>query len=182
MSLPAILSDAVVYASIAKEMAVSGDFVNLTYLGEDWLDKPHLPFWITAFSFRVFGVGEFALQQRQAACCLGLGEEALADIAGTCHLFGLEGATLGLRPFTVFPAQPARHVEAEASVLDGALGGCGCCQRFDAAGDVVERRRAAGGNGDLMQLEQQTHALAFRQSLGVSHAALGKGLRFGVGE
>lgn len=57
---PAILSDAVVYALLSKQMAVSGDFVNLTYMGEDWLDKPHLPFWITALSFRAFGVGEFA--------------------------------------------------------------------------------------------------------------------------
>jgi 4-amino-4-deoxy-L-arabinose transferase-like glycosyltransferase len=57
---PTVYSDAVVYAMLAKNIAVSGDWVNLTFLGQDWLDKPHLPFWLTAMSFKVFGVSSFA--------------------------------------------------------------------------------------------------------------------------
>jgi hypothetical protein len=28
--------------------------------GQDWLDKPHFPFWITAVSFKIFGINSFA--------------------------------------------------------------------------------------------------------------------------
>ncbi|MBC3786161.1 ArnT family glycosyltransferase [Spirosoma utsteinense] len=48
--------DGALYANIAKVMAQSGDFVNLYAVGTDWLDKPHFPFWVTAVSFRIFGV------------------------------------------------------------------------------------------------------------------------------
>jgi 4-amino-4-deoxy-L-arabinose transferase-like glycosyltransferase len=53
---PAIYSDAATYALISKNMALSGDWVNLMFMGQDWLDKPHFPFWITALSFTLFGV------------------------------------------------------------------------------------------------------------------------------
>src|ERR1700743_3748596 len=48
------------YATIAKTIARSGDFINLRVEGKDWLDKPHFPFWIAAISFRCFGVNAFA--------------------------------------------------------------------------------------------------------------------------
>jgi 4-amino-4-deoxy-L-arabinose transferase-like glycosyltransferase len=48
--------DGSLYASIAKTMAVNNDFVNLYGNGSDWLDKPHFPFWITALSFKIFGI------------------------------------------------------------------------------------------------------------------------------
>ncbi len=52
--------DAALYGSIAKEMHLNNDFVNLYSLGKDWLDKPHLPFWLTALSFKIFGISNFA--------------------------------------------------------------------------------------------------------------------------
>lgn len=52
--------DAALYAAISKEMYINNDFVNLYSLGNDWLDKPHLPFWLTALSFKVFGVSNFS--------------------------------------------------------------------------------------------------------------------------
>jgi 4-amino-4-deoxy-L-arabinose transferase-like glycosyltransferase len=51
--------DAALYAGLAKSMALSNDFINLKDLGSDWLDKPHFPFWITAFSFKIFGISSF---------------------------------------------------------------------------------------------------------------------------
>lgn len=51
--------DGTLYAYIAKQMAQHNDFINL-YNNTDWLDKPHLPFWITAISFKLFGVSSFA--------------------------------------------------------------------------------------------------------------------------
>lgn len=52
--------DGTLYATIAKHMAQTNDWVNLIGNGSDWLDKPHFPFWITALSFKIFGVNAFA--------------------------------------------------------------------------------------------------------------------------
>jgi len=47
--------DAATYAIISMEMLDRGDW-QITARGLDWLDKPHLPFWITALSMKIFGV------------------------------------------------------------------------------------------------------------------------------
>ena len=57
---PILEIDGALYACIAKNMALSGDFVNLYAVGSDWLDKPHFPFWIAAISYRIFGINTFA--------------------------------------------------------------------------------------------------------------------------
>jgi len=58
--IPILEPDGALYATIAKTIARSGDFMNLRVEGKDWLDKPHFPFWITAISFRCFGINAFA--------------------------------------------------------------------------------------------------------------------------
>ncbi|HXO74681.1 MAG TPA: glycosyltransferase family 39 protein [Puia sp.] len=58
--IPILEPDGSLYATIAKTIARSGDFINLRVEGKDWLDKPHFPFWIAAISFRCFGVNAFA--------------------------------------------------------------------------------------------------------------------------
>ncbi len=52
--------DGALYASIAKTMYLNNDFINLFSIGKDWLDKPHMPFWLTALSFKIFGLNNFA--------------------------------------------------------------------------------------------------------------------------
>jgi len=52
--------DGALYATIAKTIAQTGDFLNLRVDGKDWLDKPHFPFWMAALSFRLFGINSFA--------------------------------------------------------------------------------------------------------------------------
>lgn len=52
--------DGALYATIAKTIVQSGDFINLKVEGKDWLDKPHFPFWITAISFKLFGINTIA--------------------------------------------------------------------------------------------------------------------------
>ena len=52
--------DPTLYANIAKHMVLSGDWLDLMFNQVDWLDKPHLPFWLTALSFKVFGINTFA--------------------------------------------------------------------------------------------------------------------------
>ena len=48
------------YGSIAKHIAQTNNWADLMLSGQDWLDKPHFPFWITAFSFKIFGINSFA--------------------------------------------------------------------------------------------------------------------------
>ena len=48
------------YASIAKNIIISKNWAFLTLNNHDWLDKPHLPFWISALSFKIFGLKSFA--------------------------------------------------------------------------------------------------------------------------
>lgn len=57
---PVMELDGALYACIAKQMAQTGDFINLYAVGTDWLDKPHFPFWVIALSYRIFGINTFA--------------------------------------------------------------------------------------------------------------------------
>lgn len=52
--------DSALYADIAKAMLQRHDFIDLVVQGRDWLDKPHLPFWLSAISFSVFGFSTWA--------------------------------------------------------------------------------------------------------------------------
>jgi 4-amino-4-deoxy-L-arabinose transferase-like glycosyltransferase len=52
--------DGTLYAGLAKQIAKSGNWLNLWINGADWLDKPHLPFWLAAISFKIFGFSAFA--------------------------------------------------------------------------------------------------------------------------
>lgn len=54
-------NDPYFYGVIIKNMAASGDWVNLYYfaIGQDWLDKPHLSFWLETLSSMVFGFNQF---------------------------------------------------------------------------------------------------------------------------
>lgn len=60
MLLDVMEPDAALYGSISKTMYQNNDFVNLYVSGNDWLDKPHLPFWLTAISFNIFGISNFS--------------------------------------------------------------------------------------------------------------------------
>src|SRR5215831_7218240 len=48
------------YAQISKEMLVSNDWVVLHYNGFPFLHKPPLYFWLTAMTYKLVGVTEFA--------------------------------------------------------------------------------------------------------------------------
>jgi 4-amino-4-deoxy-L-arabinose transferase-like glycosyltransferase len=53
-------NDSAHHADIALRMYLTGDYVNLVDQGRDYLDKPHLHFWLSALSYSVFGVTGFA--------------------------------------------------------------------------------------------------------------------------
>ena len=54
--------DAAQYASISREMLESGEFLQVQHRHADYLDKPPLLFWVTALSFKVFGISGFAFR------------------------------------------------------------------------------------------------------------------------
>ncbi|HYK45383.1 MAG TPA: glycosyltransferase family 39 protein, partial [Parafilimonas sp.] len=57
---PILEPDGALYAGIAKRIVLTNDWINLYANGQDWLDKPHFPFWITALSYTIFGINSFA--------------------------------------------------------------------------------------------------------------------------
>lgn len=63
---PLIDPDANEYACIAMRMAQRNDFINIISRNissaqeYDYLDKPHLLFWLSAFSFKLFGISDWA--------------------------------------------------------------------------------------------------------------------------
>lgn len=48
------------YASLSKNLIYKHDFWQLYTYNQDWLDKPHFPFWMTWFSFKLFGIHDWA--------------------------------------------------------------------------------------------------------------------------
>ena len=52
--------DAAQYASIALEMSESNNWLIVKHKYADYLDKPPLLFWLSAFSYKIFGIGHFA--------------------------------------------------------------------------------------------------------------------------
>src|SRR5205085_7177721 len=53
-------NDSAHHANIAMHMYLNRDYVNLIDAGKDYLDKPHLLFWLCACSYKIFGVTSFA--------------------------------------------------------------------------------------------------------------------------
>ena len=53
-------NDSAHHANIALHMYLNRDYVNLIDAGKDYLDKPHLHFWLCVFSYKIFGVTTFA--------------------------------------------------------------------------------------------------------------------------
>ena len=52
--------DAAQYASISREMLGSKNWLEVYHHGENYLDKPPLLFWLSAMSFKIFGVSNWA--------------------------------------------------------------------------------------------------------------------------
>ena len=64
---PPLLDDADgTHASAARHMALTGDLVTLRVDGIRYLEKPPLPYWLVAVSFRIFGFNTFAAHLPQA--------------------------------------------------------------------------------------------------------------------
>lgn len=58
--VPLMDNDSAHHANIAMHMYLTRDYVNLIDAGQDYLDKPHLLFWLCALSYKIFGLTSFA--------------------------------------------------------------------------------------------------------------------------
>ena len=54
--------DAAQYASISQEMLQTGEYLQVHHRHADYLDKPPLLFWLTSFSFNIFGASNFSFR------------------------------------------------------------------------------------------------------------------------
>ena len=75
-------NDSAHHANIALHIYLNRDYVNLIDAGKNYLDKPHLLFWFSAFSYKIFGVTSFAYKL----------PSFLLTIFGTYSIFRLGGA------------------------------------------------------------------------------------------
>jgi 4-amino-4-deoxy-L-arabinose transferase-like glycosyltransferase len=83
LGIPLIDIDAAQYASMSREMASTGNYLQLYDLGKDYLDKPPLLFWLSSISIQLFGVHDWAYRL-PSILCLGL---ALWSIYRFTHLY-----------------------------------------------------------------------------------------------
>ena len=58
--VPLMDNDSAHHADIALHMYLTNDYVSLVDHAGDYLDKPHLHFWLCALSYKIFGVTTFA--------------------------------------------------------------------------------------------------------------------------
>src|SRR5271170_3101352 len=73
INLDFFTDDQGLYASIAKNLLHKNDFLQLFTYNNDWLDKPHFPFWMILASFKIFGVSTWAYRlPAMLFFCLGL--------------------------------------------------------------------------------------------------------------
>jgi 4-amino-4-deoxy-L-arabinose transferase-like glycosyltransferase len=103
------------YAEIAREMAVSGDYVTPR---NDWVryfEKPPLIYWTTAAAMRLFGRDEFAA--RFQAALASVGEVAVAQVLGEAML----GATAGVLGALALALSPLVFGFARFATPDPAL-------------------------------------------------------------
>lgn len=70
ISTPFFSDDPGLYGSIAKELIYKHTFWELYSYGIDWLDKPHLPFWLVMFSFKAFGIHTWTYKLPALICFL----------------------------------------------------------------------------------------------------------------
>lgn len=57
-----VTRDAAKYAYISKEIIQTGEWFNLQIIGERYFQKPPLLFWLSAFSYKIFGVSNISFK------------------------------------------------------------------------------------------------------------------------
>jgi 4-amino-4-deoxy-L-arabinose transferase-like glycosyltransferase len=86
--------DEAIYAQVAKEMVLADTWMSLTWNGTPFLHKPPLYFWLTALTYKMIGVSEFAARLWPAI--FGFGIVVLTFVLGVRMRSWVVGATAAL--------------------------------------------------------------------------------------
>jgi 4-amino-4-deoxy-L-arabinose transferase-like glycosyltransferase len=86
--------DEAIYAQVAKEMVLADTWMNLTWNGTPFLHKPPLCFWLTALTYKMIGVSEFAARLWPAI--FGFGIVVLTFVLGVRIRSWVVGVTAAL--------------------------------------------------------------------------------------
>jgi len=128
------------YASIARAMERTGDWVTPRLNGTPWFEKPVLYYWAAAVSFRVFGENDFAARLPSALAAL-LGAIAIAWAAR--RFYGESAAWLAL---LLVPSSVVTVVFGRAATPDMLFTGtlaaamaCGVALVFDEKPNIWHR-------------------------------------------
>lgn len=124
--------DSVTYAALSQHMVLSGEWMDLVLDGQEWLDKPHFPFWMTALSFKLFGISAFTYILPGFVFHL-LGGYFTYRIARL--FYGREAAWLALLVYvSVFHLMyTSSEVKAETYLTGSIMGACYYWLRYDTA-------------------------------------------------
>lgn len=60
LGIPLMENDSAQHATMAMRMYLDNDFLHIYKGGKDYLDKPHLHFWLAALAFKLFGLSDWA--------------------------------------------------------------------------------------------------------------------------
>ncbi len=63
--------DEAIYATAARDMVQSGNWIMMTLQGSPWTDKPPLGIWATAVFYGIFGMSEFSARLFSGLCGVG---------------------------------------------------------------------------------------------------------------
>ena len=108
-------NDETIYSSIAREMAVRGDWIVPTFNGALFPEKPPLVYWLSMGSFNFLGVSEFAARLPAAILAIGT---ALATYHLARRLFS---ANVGFWAGLIVASNIIFTVSARAATVDSAL-------------------------------------------------------------
>ena len=149
-------NDSAQFAVMAMRMAQENDFLNLFKGPEEYLDKPHLHYWLAALSFKVFGIQDWAYRIPGilatflgAYSCFGLGKllynknvgKIAALIFLSCQTIVLGGIDVRtdavLTGFTIFSIWHLVAYIKRNSLLHIILGALGAGLAFSTKGQIA---------------------------------------------
>tara|TARA_R110002020_G_scaffold203146_1_gene406490 strand:+ start:5522 stop:7186 length:1665 start_codon:yes stop_codon:yes gene_type:complete len=149
-------NDSAQFAVMAMRMVQEQDFLNLFKGPEEYLDKPHLHYWLAAFSYSIFGIQDWAYRIPGilatflgAYSCFGLGRLLYSKDAGKlAALIFMTAQTIVLSVidvrtdavltgFTIFAIwQLATYIETR-KLLPLVLGAFGAAMAFSTKGQIA---------------------------------------------
>jgi 4-amino-4-deoxy-L-arabinose transferase-like glycosyltransferase len=103
------------YAEIAREMLLSGDWIVPTFNGVPYVEKPPLMYWLTAGTFAILGPSEFSARIWKVLPVLGA--VALTGALGQC----LFSAQEGILAATILATTMGTYLFSRITVMDPLL-------------------------------------------------------------